>query len=87
MDGDGCSKRDVEQEKKDEEGECGMREILLRELSEGDVNIVKTEMKVVKMRPLQAAFHHCSSSSSYTPLSDSSAPHSLEDGGLRSTIR
>ncbi len=40
-----------------------------------------------QMRPLQAAFPHCSSSSSYTPLSDSTAPHSLEDGGLRSTIR
>ncbi|CAB1452508.1 unnamed protein product [Pleuronectes platessa] len=38
------------------------------------------------MRPLEAALAHCSSSS-YTPLSDSAAPHSLEDGGLRSTIR
>lgn len=40
-----------------------------------------------QMRPLQAAFLHCCSSSSYTPLSDSTAPHSLEDGGLRSTVR
>lgn len=40
-----------------------------------------------QMRPLQAASPHCSSSSSYTPLSDSAAPHSLEDGGLRFTVR
>ena len=39
-----------------------------------------------QMRPLEAGRAHCSSSS-YTPLSDSTAPHSLEDGGLRSTIR
>lgn len=40
-----------------------------------------------QMRPLQAAFPHCSSSCSYTALSGSAAPHSLEDGGLRSTVR
>lgn len=36
--------------------------------------------------PPAGCLPHCSSST-YTPLSDSTALHSLEDGGLRSTIR